>query len=160
MILNIDGEIDQPILDKLVQFYNQDSDEFQIYFSSNGGITSVAEAIIDLINKNGAKTTLIAYNEILSSAFSIFFKSNCKKTILDETIGMYHQATQQLFHNERGLSTPKDQFLRDQLTLDRKKSLKFINDLDFNNKEKKLYNLGQDVWFNTTRLRNLLSANK
>ena len=49
-----------------------------------------AEAIIDIINQNADITELIAYGEICSAGFDIFFKTQCRKAILENTIGMAH----------------------------------------------------------------------
>jgi len=90
MILSLQGEVNQEMFDKLVEFYNKNPDNATIYFTSHGGSTDIQECIIDLINKYSTITTLIGYKDLLSSGFDVFFSTKCKHELLPGTLGMYH----------------------------------------------------------------------
>ena len=83
MIININGNVDNEMLDKFIEFFNNNNKlEKIIYFSSRGGNVDSASAIINLINQNKITTTLIAYSKICSCGFDIFFKSECLRNLL------------------------------------------------------------------------------
>lgn len=99
--INIDGEIEKEVFDKLVEFYNDLGDSYaRIYLSSHGGATSTGEVIVDLVNENAEKTTLIGYDNLFSCGFSIFFMSKCNKYLLNDCVGMYHQSIVPIDMNE------------------------------------------------------------
>ena len=68
------------------------NDNVKIYLNSTGGSEWCSGAIVDIINNNKDKVELIGFGYLLSAAFHIMVESKCKKRILDNTYGMYHQS--------------------------------------------------------------------
>ncbi len=92
MIVNLSGEVNYEMFDTLIKAFNglTKDDNLHIYFSSEGGLTDVSEAIIDFINKNKDYIGITFYGEVFSAGMTIFLKTNCNKYILPDTRGMYH----------------------------------------------------------------------
>lgn len=90
MLLNLRGDIDVDMLDKLIEFSNEVNDEETniIYFSSKGGICDIVPPMRDIIQQKQFR--LVAYGEIYSSALDLFLTTNTPRTVMDETLVMYH----------------------------------------------------------------------
>lgn len=61
-----------------------------IYFSSSGGDKYLGDVLIDFINKHKTKINLIAFKEISSEGFNIFFSVQCFRGILPWTDAKIH----------------------------------------------------------------------
>lgn len=152
MILNFKKEINDESADLLIDFINStEGIKKKIYLSSDGGFIYVAELIIDLINNNKQDIELIAYNYIGSSAFELFFKSKCKKRILEGTRGMLHFAKMELTVNQKGKPVNKTaiNFLKEEVS---KRNDNLIKKLKLSSKELNKYNKGEDVEFSYNRM--------
>lgn len=87
---NISGEVDETMLEKFINIHKEsEGKEIVILFDSEGGYTHIWQKIIEIIN-NIEDCTIIAWNEISSSAFDIFFLSKSKKEVVDCCIWMCH----------------------------------------------------------------------
>lgn len=154
MIAHINGKVDTEMLDKFIQLFNNNADEYTIYFSSTGGSLEDANVIIDLINKNANKVTLIAYFSILSAGFDIFFKTKCKKEILSTAIGMYHLGVVEIDMSVNGKVAYHSGVaqMKDNVKNQYPKALEFCKSLGFNDTELRKIKKGDDVYFIYDRL--------
>lgn len=156
MILNIHETLTSELVEKVVGFYNslKPEDKAFIYLCSEGGYVEAKEAIKSIIHKNSDITTLIAYGEIDSSAFELFFEANCDKEILFGTLGMYHQATASVIINENGAVKEKgSKATKEYLTrILKKETVTLCEKLGMSKQEIAKIKTGKDVWFQQDRL--------
>lgn len=154
-ILRLDQRIDSDFIDKLISFLN-DSEGYDkiFYLSSRGGNVSDMIIAADLINKQGNKIVLIAYNQIASCGFELFFICNCPKIILPDTIGMFHQSTVMVELNEHGKPSDKEEdaklvFMQTNMA---RRTNDLIDYIGISSEEENRIRRGEDVWFTTQRL--------
>lgn len=163
MILRLNGTIDDDMLSKLIDFYNEVGKEENksaiIYFSSNGGSCVSSDAMIDLINYHKDITTLVGYNALFSSAFDLFFNTECKHKFAGGVIGMYHQAETGININEMGRTiSDEDKVKKDYVTIYCKdKTNQMMLKLKFVTNIKDKIKKGKDVWFTTLQMENFLA---
>ena len=159
MTIHINGKVNDEMLEKFIQMYNAESSEYIVYFSSSGGSTDTATAIIDLINRHSEKTTLICYWQILSAGFKIFYESVCNREITNNSIGMWHFGESDLTIDDRG----KMPYIQDVLILKRNKTIGYNNTLGlalklgFNDAEIRRLKKGKDVYLLADRLNTFLN---
>jgi hypothetical protein len=167
MILVIDKKIDIETLHSVVDFYNQinsssDKDDATIYLKCSGGNYGEMLAVIDIINKNKDKTTLIAYHCIASAGFELFYSAQCERIILNACLGMYHLGSTDITFNTNN----KPSYPSDKATYQLHKdyylpfTMSFCDYLGFTEKEKRIIKKGDDVYFKTDRLRDFLHMSK
>lgn len=154
MIVNIIGEIGNEAFEKLISVYNElkEGQTLTIYLHSGGGSVEAMESIIDLITTNKDKTTLIAYGEICSAAFDIFFRSNCERDILRGTTGMAHYTGINVNIISKTKVNKSDKGYVEWNKIEMAYCLKFYEKLGFNKSELKSIKEGKDVFFQTGRL--------
>jgi hypothetical protein len=162
MVIDISGEISQEAFGSLIKAYNSLSSEetLDIYINSCGGDPDYGDAIVDLIYSNKEKTKLIAYGKLFSATFDLFFKVECSKRLLDGTIGMAHLASVEMEnftvtdgrHNDSAVNSKK------WWEEDKKKRLKFYEQLKMSNIELRKIKKGGDVYFQYNRLLELLNG--
>lgn len=155
MILNLSGEIDQALFDKLVDALNllEDKKLLTVYFNSSGGSVDWMEAIIDVINQNQEKMQLIAFGEINSAAFDIFFRSKCDREILPETIGICHFSGAKVHMIDN--KTPRNATSRSWVQWSEmflESCVQFCKALGFTDNEINRMKKGEDLFFHTKRL--------
>lgn len=162
MILHINGKVNDEMLDKFIDAYNQNADEYIIYFNSTGGFYEKGKCIIDLINKNASKTKLIAYFNISSSAFEIFFRAKCEREILNCAIGMYHLGTLEFDYNVNGKLAYHCGVAqrKDMIENTYPETIAFCKQLGFTQSELRKFNKGEDVYFLSSRLQEFLNNTK
>ena len=162
MILNLCGEVNYPMLDTLVSAINnlRQGDHLLIYFSSpSGGLTHVAEAIIDIINRHSEVISLFFYGENFSSGMYILLRTKCHKTLLEDTTGMFHLASQSINIIEGGNGGDSyDSFCIAEMKKAKTRSLEIIKQFKFNAKEAALIKRGKDAYFSCERLRELIDG--
>jgi ATP-dependent protease ClpP protease subunit len=158
-IFSLSDNICKESFEKLVQAYNNmaDGDTIYIYLNSVGGDCSFMQAVIDIINQNCDITVLIAYGEIYSAAFEIFFRTVCERRILPGTSGMAHFSRLPVWIVREGV--PMDEwskYFTKWANEDFKRTVSYYQALGFNKLESKSLKENKDVFFNETRLRTLL----
>ncbi len=159
MTINISGKVDEEMFNKFITFFNENKTVGKtIYFSSSGGSTAIAQACVNLITSNDlTNITLIAYSKLYSSGFDIFYKSKCKKIILKDCIGMYHQGNLEVSVNENLKPVWKeDECKLAYQKICKLKTIEFCKSLNFSNKNLKLIIKGDDVWFQNSELQEML----
>lgn len=155
MTVLIDEEISLETLEKLTKAYNElpDSSKLDIYFSSSGGLVSVGEAMIDLINRNKKRTTVIVYCMLASMGFLLFTRVRCKRVVLSTAYGMSHLTKWKISLSEGGSVTDRfDKFKEEYMKNKLEATLKFYECLGFTEKEMKELRKGKDVYLTSERL--------
>lgn len=158
MILYINTEINEAAIDKFIAQLNSAStvEPITIYLSSDGGYAHIADAFINIINTAPNDITLIAAGFIRSSAFNIFFMTNCKHVILPQTIGMLHFSNLEVEVNQNG--KPNDstsKFQLQQMKNERTEYLEKLQKIGLTTKELNIIKNGKDLHLNYQRLKQL-----
>jgi hypothetical protein len=163
MILSLRGSINEEMLDKVINAYNNISEKerLTIYLNSTGGNVSISDTITNIINQNSTKTFLIAYGTIYSSAFKLFFEADCPKSLAPTCIGMFHQSTMPIVMNENFKpSFAEDHCFNKLLTnFCKPETIRFCEYLEFTAKELQKIKRDEDVYFLPDRLQEFLSIN-
>lgn len=156
--LIINERIDDELLSRIAQFYNDLGDDYaKIYLSSSGGYSATAEAIIDIINRNSFRTEVIGFSDLFSCGFEIFFSVKCQKRLLSSAIGMYHQSILTVEMNESWMPIESDRKKKEYITVyTAKKTAYFLENIGLSIEEKKAVKKGKDVYFMPDRMNELL----
>lgn len=158
MIINLTGPVDDLMVNRLIDVLNIKEDiPHYVYLKTEGGDVTCQDAIIHLLNENADKCILIGYGYLYSAGFNIFYKAECPKTLLPDTLGMAHFAASFLRITETGkpnMSDP-DAFYLKNLKITKSKTMKFFKSLAFTEQELEEASDGKEVWFNTKRMNEL-----
>ena len=89
------SQVNEEMVVTLAQKINelQEDEKLYWYLCSSGGETHIGLEIVDIVNRNKEKVELIASEYIHSTAFLIFFKSQCERNIIPFTTGIMHCCT-------------------------------------------------------------------
>jgi ATP-dependent protease ClpP protease subunit len=158
MKLSLSGDVNSRMLNKLVEAINErpENEKLSIYFTTPGGLVSVSDAIIDVINTT-KNIEMIFYGEIFSAGMIIFLKTKCKKRVLKEIAGMYHYCFQALTINEGGKpSGPYDSFIVKDMKESRTRTAEYLKTTKLTDKEITQIKAGKDVFFTYERMLELL----
>lgn len=130
------------------------------YINSTWWICSCAEQIIDLINENKDRVTLVASNYIASNAFNIFFRSECKRKVLPKTEWMAHMSRidTSISWKWRIQSTTKWQIKN--MWKEAKTEEKILKKLWISKKIRKQFLKEYNIYFTTKQLKNMLSKSE
>ena len=153
-------EIDENLTKEISEcISNKDYDKVVIYLSSFGGSEWDAQVIIDMINENKDKVEVIGYGKLLSAAFLIFMDIKCKKRILDNSYGMFHQGNWSTDIRYNG--NPSSDFYKFRVKQTKSKIYPYYVDKckewGFNEQELKKYKKGEDVYFSYERFKELIN---
>lgn len=158
MIINLYGPVDDMMVSRLIEGLNNKEDSIHyIYLKTEGGDLACQDAIVHLLSENADRCILIGYGYLFSAGFNIFFKSECPKALLPDTIGMAHFAASFLRITETGkpnMSGP-DAFYLKNLKITKTTTMKFFKSLAFTQQELKEVSDGKEVWFTTKRMNEL-----
>lgn len=129
-----------------------------VYLNSEGGLISNANILKDILSINGNVISLVASGNILSCAFDLFFDSNVlQKRILPFTIGMTHQGGADIRKSSDGkVYGDLDNAIMEQLKFHHADDKKLLKSLGITDKELNDYIKGEDVFFKTKRLKQML----
>lgn len=87
----IDGKIDEAMLNKFIDFCNQyETEECTIIVNSGGGKSTISTVMLHIINLNKQRFTLVSAG-VYSAAFYIFYFAKCKRKIVIGSLGMIHK---------------------------------------------------------------------
>lgn len=92
MNIAIIEDIDEEALEAFSQQVNtvEEKENIVVYLNSLGGDPRITPIFKDIIERHQMR--LVACSKIYSSALDLFLTTNTPRTILDHTVGMYHQA--------------------------------------------------------------------
>ncbi len=156
---HIEGEMNDELAQKFIQFVNDNEGPIVLYLDSPGGICVSAQIIQDVINREPERFELMANNQILSCAFDLFFNAKCKRVVMPETIGAYHLTGSTARVNAAGqvddlLTAFKFAEIK---RTGKRDALAFCTRLGMNQKEIETILRGKDVFFTPERLNELLA---
>ncbi len=161
MILNINEPISNESFNKLVNTINtlREYEQVTIYLNSEGGDVESMESMIDLINQHHEKIDLIATGKIYSAAFILFFRTACRKRILNGTMGMAHYIRCGIqINEEKQPYYEHDKAISDWMEVQNQWTLAFYKALKFTRAELNIIKASKEAYFSTARLNELLNA--
>jgi ATP-dependent protease ClpP protease subunit len=154
-IIYLDTDVNEEMKDKVLEALNEDW-EIMFYLNSWGGKAQFANFIIDQINKNKDRVTLIATLQIASAAFRIFFLSKCKREILDDTEWLAHMGQQNIKMNGKEEISNVDKWRIKEMMKEEFVQEKLLKNLWVSKRNRKLFMQWYDIYFNTKQLRKML----
>ena len=158
MIVSLDGDVEINMFNKLIDSYNENTDDqLHIYLNSRGGDVSIGFAIIDFINERKDNIEIIGYGELLSMVFHIFFETTCKKRLIRNTIGMTHLSSCSYnLNSNKNMIDSSDKIYYANMKESDEEAFPFLENLSLNKNELKSIKNGKDVYFNYKRMQELL----
>jgi hypothetical protein len=149
----LEGIINEELLNNFFHFLNTNPDEcYTIVINSVGGKSTLSYFLLDVINQQQEKFTLVNTGAY-SAAFFIFYFARCKKKLVHGSLGMYHK------EYLRDISISSDKQTRYNEDTCQYKNLncideKFVQDF-MNKKELGLFNRSEDVFFTFERMKQI-----
>lgn len=152
---SFEGEINEELAKEIAAFLSGD-DEVIIYLNSTGGRVASAEIIIDMINRNKDRITLIGISILGSSAFRLFHKAQCKKELHPHCTGFWHQSTVKIDINQNGKPDGAwDKHWEKLNKVLKKETLQMSKEMGLSKKERKKIKKGYDIYFSAKRMKQL-----
>lgn len=162
MILNLyNCNFENDDLQKLIEATNSDANEIIIYIRSCGGLNSINNAMLDIVNSNPSRFKIVGTGYLASCGFDFFVKAECEKKILNPTLGMFHQFRQEIDIDERMKPYyPIDSEYQKLQKNSFPESLEFIQLCGFTKKETNDFKKNKDVFFQHNRLKEIIETYK
>jgi len=134
------------------------NEEWEVTFYLNSGwwVTSYAESIISMINKNSDRVTLIANTFIGSNAFNIFFRSKCKREVNNKTEWMAHMWRLDISMSGKMRIQNIPKFQMKNMWKEAKEEAKILKSLWCKKRVVKEFLDEMDIYFTTKALRKML----
>lgn len=152
---HFNGDINEKLLDDFLQFINEyQIGELGIVLNSIGGKKNLTHVLLDIININSQRITLISCG-CYSASFFLFYKAKCNKKMTEGNVGMMHYAST----NINTMSNGKPTYSEDENTVSNwKESVK--DEVEFVEKfmtpsELRKYKRGNDVYFTFKRMKEI-----
>ena len=155
-----ESSIDTQYVEKLIEFLNTNTWPITIYFASGGWCAVGGRTMINMLNSEKERITLIATGKLMSNAFNIFFSFEWKKSIEYTILGMYHQATVDISINMKcnpAYQSDKSYKLWIASYLEQSQEICRISGM--NKSEIQKWNKWDDVYFINTRMQEMLDYN-
>lgn len=148
-----DTNLDEKKFSEFLDFVNQNKDEeINIIFDNCGGKSAYGAIMIKMINDAPTMFCLTGIR-LFSTGFIIFSKAKCKKILVPECVGAHHRAR---FLSIDILTNGKPVWDGDIAVLSASNVDQESIDQSFmNDDELKKYNAGDDVYFNSDRMREI-----
>lgn len=155
-----DQSFDKEMLEKFFTAVNSKENLITIYISSDGGLVSILDSILHVINLDPKRFNIVGYDELCSCGFEFYIKANCKKELIPRCIGMYHQSTTSVSLNDKGKATYYDgeAYLKRKQHFFYPELIKFMDQCEFTKKEKNRIKKGDDVYFQYDRFKEIENA--
>ena len=151
---HLNGIINEELLEKFIEFRNEnESEEWTIVSNSGGGKSNLAQVILYEINNRTIRTVLVSVG-IYSASFVIFYFAKCEKKITEGSIGMIHLRANDISIQSHG----KPQFSEDACVVKNHKETREIDSFveEFMTKDEvKRYRKGDDVYFTFKRMKEI-----
>jgi len=110
MTLVFKGSLDEDNVPQLIEKMEAVTDENNLlYFSSDGGFTSYKELLVNYLNQNKDKWSLVCYDSLYSNGFDVYLDFKGDKQILEGCIILLHLESMNI---ESRLNNSSDQNLK------------------------------------------------
>ena len=127
-----------------------------IYFSSIGGSYTHAELFIEFLNQVKDNVVLVAFHQISSAGFKVFYTFEGEKYIMNHCFAIVHEGTKDV--NMRDLSNKEsfDFFMTTNIMEEMRVEINGLYRKYLTNEEMTRVIDGKDVYLNVKRLREIL----
>lgn len=152
---HFNGEINEKSLDDFLQFINENEiGELVIVLNLVGGKKNLTRVLLDIININSHRVTLISCG-CYSASFFLFYKAKCKKKMTEDNVGMMHYSSTNINTMSNGQPTYSED---ENIIKNWKERVK--DEVEFVEKfmtplELKKYKKGNDVYFTFKRMKEI-----
>jgi hypothetical protein len=128
-----------------------------IYFSSWGSDISREKILVNYLNTlnlSNIQISIVAFDKLHGSGFTVFFKTGLKKSVLKTAFGIIR-----IPHDKKAMSDirKENRFMYNTLKQENEEYLKWLRPLYFNKTEVRKINGGKDLVITNERLRFFLS---
>lgn len=160
MTIYLRGEVNPKMANKLFDAYKTD-EKLEVYFDSIGGELSIANAMIDFINRRYHNIELICSGQLMSAALIIALSIKCKKSLLHPTTGLAHLYRLRAEITSAGEPSEYDKkwlksFMPDKSTTN--KHLSLYRKSGFTEEELKAIRNSEDVYLSYKRLKEIFDV--
>lgn len=157
------GEVSDIMFEKLLNAFEKlkEGNTLKIYLNSEGGSVYEQDAIVDFININKERVRLIGYGQLFSAAFNIFFKVECPRELIVDTIGMAHFCWTTVEIDQSG--KPADDFNKFQakeMKRTQDETVQFLKKVGLSTTEVNKIIKGKDIWISYPRMLQLFNNGK
>ena len=158
-VIYLDTDVNEEMRDAVINGLSEEWD-VTFYLNSWGGKSQFAHFIIDQINKNKDRVTLIATLQVASAAFRIFFYSKCKREVLDDTEWLAHMWQMSVKMNGEKDISSVDKWRIEEMMKEEIEQEKYLKVLWVSKKNRKLFLKWYDIYFGTKQLRKMLKKSE
>ncbi|MEA2096585.1 MAG: ATP-dependent Clp protease proteolytic subunit [Candidatus Cloacimonadota bacterium] len=138
-----------------------DESKILIYFSSNGGSFTHADLMLNYINSMKDNIILLAFHQISSAAFKVFFEFRGQKDIMDNTFSVIHKGSKNILARDLDNTDSFDFFMTNKMMpVMNKQVIKLYKSIGLSKTELKKIDNGKDLMLHTERLCKILRKNK
>lgn len=132
-------------------------EEVTVYFQTVGGDYSSGLVLIDYINQNKNSITLVGYEELSSTGFSVFFRVDCKKKLLEGVFSLVHLTARSVETRNIKNSKHIDKFFLDESKRNHDAEMVWLKQIGLYDKEIASVKKGEDLFLTDSRLNELLN---
>jgi len=128
-----------------------------IYFSSSGGSLTHADLLLSYLNSLQNNIILLAFHQISSAAFKVFFEFQGQKDIMDNTFSVIHKGSKNIIARDLDNTDSFDFFMTNRMMpVMNKQVIKLYKSIGLSKTELKKVENGKDLMLHTERLRKIL----
>jgi hypothetical protein len=165
-VVVFDSEINSSViggyLTGIQRIINQSPDaKIVIYFSSSGGSLTHADLLLSYLNSLHNNIILLAFHQISSAAFKVFFEFKGLKDIMDNTFSVIHKGSKNLIARDLDNTDSFDFFMTNKMMpVMNTQVTKLYKRIGLSKTELQKVNKGKDLMLHTERLRKILRNQK
>lgn len=151
-----DAEINAETVQPLFDFICSTDDDVQVGICCVGGENDVERFLLNALNENKDRVTLVALSAIYSAAFALFYQFEGKRKITFGTRGMYHYSGVNVRVAANGGIQDGEERAAAQFTKSNQKKWQddFVGEF-MNPAELRSFKSGKDVYFSFDRIREI-----
>jgi len=147
----------EPLLDVIHKMIKANSEaKMLIYFSSVGGSYTHAELFIEFLNQVKENIVMVAYHQISSAGFKVFYSFEGEKYVMNHCFAIVHEGTKEV--NARDLNNKEsfDFFMTTDIMEEMRVEINRLYSQYLTDEEMAKVSEGKDIYLNTKRLRKIL----
>jgi len=150
----IKDTLDDDKIENIFEILSSIDSDTILYFSSQGGLDTYAELIIEILNKNSNFIELVAYGPLSSNGFEVFERFKGRKRLMPTTFGMIHLGDFQISARKINDTTYQDFILKKFVDEKNEEIIKkytpYLSTEEIDSLRK-----GNDIWLDYERLKKI-----
>ena len=135
---------------------NDPESKILVYFSSVGGAYTHAELFIEFLNQLIDNIILVAFHQISSAGFKVFYSFKGERYIMNHCFAIVHEGTKDVSVRDLSDKDSFDFFMTTDIMEEMRAEINLIYHKYLTKKEMTRVINGKDVYLNTKRLRDIL----